>query len=485
MKARLSLAAALLLAGCTAGPDYQPPAVATGTAVAPDLIEAHDPAFDRTPLPAGWWRLYGNPTLDGLIDKALRRNPDVKSALASLEEAQASLRESQRQRTPSTDLSVNPAYSQASADANGLPKEPPPAFIFSASEMLSYDFDVAGRLRRSIEAARAQVGARAAALDQSRVTIAAETANAYSTICATGLRIAVTRQSVATADANLKVTQRYFAAGITGANDVVRARTQKEQTASMLPNLIAQNRAALFMLATLTGDPPEQIPAGVEGCDAPPVLRRPIPVGNGTEMLRRRPDVREAERKLAASVAQIGVSAAQLYPNISLGASIGEVAKGVSDIPRYRAFKWSIGPLISWSFPNSSVARAQVDQSSAAARGALAQFDGTVLTALRQTETALNNYARALDTERQLRAARDDAALALRNSQKLYRGGVGSFLDVLDAQRTLAQANDSLAQATTQVAQDQITLFQSLGGGWQDAPAVEPVDLRRVAPVKP
>ena len=197
-------------------------------------------------------------------------------------------------------------------------------------------------------------------------------------------------------------------------------------------------------------------------------------------MLRRRADVRQAERQLAASVAQIGVATADLYPSVSLGASVGQIATSVPDIVRYRSFMFNVGPLVTWQFPNNSGVRARIAQSTAAARGALARFDGVVLTALRQTETALTTLARQLETERQLTAARDDAALALRNVQRLYRGGISPFLDDLDAQRTLLQTEASLAQSTAQVSRDQITLFQALGGGWQAAPDVDRGSLQAV-----
>ena len=258
----LALSSMLSMAACKAGPDYRTPAELTGAASAPTLIESRSTAYDANPPPDGWWRLYGNPVLDGLIDQALRRNPDLRSALASLEQAQAALRGAQLQRTPRTTATVNPTIAQASADEQMLPEEPPPGFVFTANEMLSYDFDVAGRLRRRIEMARAQVGAQAAALDLARTTIAAETATAYSTVCATGLQIATVRRSVGIAQANLSVVRRFFIAGIVGSNDVVRARTQLEQTTSQLPGLVAQNRSAALPACDADGGPAGDDPSG-------------------------------------------------------------------------------------------------------------------------------------------------------------------------------------------------------------------------------
>jgi NodT family efflux transporter outer membrane factor (OMF) lipoprotein len=418
--------------------------------------------------------------LDGLEEKALARNADLRVALASLEQAQAALRGTELQRTPQTSVTADPSYGQASGDAKGSPVALKPGAVYDAMGSISYDLDLFGRLRRSIEASRADVGAAQAALDLARVNVAAATAGAYVSVCSAGLEIAVTNRSISVARQSLDVTQRRFDAGITGANDVVRARTLLRQTAATLPALVTQRQSALFTLATLTGDTPETFPAGVAACASPPLIRTAIPIGDGAGLLARRPDVRQAERKLAAAVAGIGVSTAALYPSISIGGAFGTTATSLPDIVRDRGFHWNVGPLVTWNIPNLSAARAQIAESNAVARGALAQFDGTVLTALRETETALTTLARQLDTERELAAARDDAATANTNTARLYAGGIGEFLDTLDAERTLIEAENSLASATAQVSQDQISLFMALGGGWQQAPAVAETPLQPV-----
>lgn len=480
-RAAFPLGLAALLAGCTVGPTYRRPPVLTGATPPPVLAGGNESAYDGVaPLPAHWWQLYDDATLNALEEKALTRNTDLRVALASLEQAQASLRGVQLERTPQTSIAIEPSYGQASGDANGSPVALKPGPVYEAMETISYDLDLFGKLKRSIEASKADVGAAQAALDLARVNVAAETAEAYASVCSAGLEIAVTRRSFAVAQQSLDVTQRRFDAGIAGINDVVRARTLLRQTAATLPALLTQQRSGLYTLATLTGDPPEAFPAAVATCSSPPLIRTPIPIGDGAALLARRPDVHQAERKLAAAVAGIGVSTAALYPSISLGGSIGTIATTVPDIVRDRGFQWSVGPLVTWSVPNLAVARAQVAQSNAAARGALASFDGTVLTALRETESSLTTLSRQLDTERQLAGARDDAATANANTAKLYAGGIGEFLDTLDAERTLIEAENALASATAQVSQDQIALFMALGGGWQDTPAVAETSLKPV-----
>ena len=204
-----------------------------------------------------------------------------------------------------------------------------------------------------------------------------------------------------------------------------------------------------------------------------------IPIGDGAALIARRPDVRSAERKLAAAIADIGVKTAQLYPSVKLSGSLeGVKTNALGTVTTLLTY--GVGPSLSWDFPNLSAARARVEESSAAARSALASFDGYLLTGLREAETALVTLARDLDTERLDAAARNDAATAYSNELRLYTGGTGQFNSVLDAENTLIEAESSLARATATVSKDQITLFMQLGGGWQDAPAVMETSLDQV-----
>lgn len=470
MRRAAALLGALALASCTVGPDYRAPNVVTGQMTTPPLIEAGNAPFDPGPPPGDWWRLYQDPVLDGLVQKALVRNTDLRAALASLEAAQASLRATELERTPQTSFTGSGTYGQGSADEVGSPVALKPSAVYMLSEAVSYDFDLFGRIKRGIQAGAANVDEARAALDLARINVAAQVADAYVTVCTAGNQIAVTNRSIELARNILSVVDRRFRGGIAGSNDVVRARALLAQTRANLYNYVASQRGGLYRLATLTGDPPEAFPPSVVICTTPPVIRRPIPVGDGTSLIKRRPDVRQAERRLAGSVADIGVAVANLYPSITLGGQVGSTATRVPDIIKDRAFTWNIGPLVSWRFPNIAIGRAQVAQANAIARGNLASFDGTVLTALNDTETALSALARQLDTEHDLAIARDEAALAARNTERLYTGGVGEFLDTLDAERTLITADAALAGATAQVAQRQVQLFLALGGGWQDAP---------------
>lgn len=470
-----------LLASCSVGPDYRAPEPLAGSE--PVLSEARSPAFSDDPPPGDWWRLYNAPELDALIDKALVHNTDLRVSLASLQAAQQSLRATEAEKTPQTTLSAHAAEEQTSADTLGAKQPLNPGPLFQLSAAVSYDADLFGRIARGIEAGSAEVDAARAALDLARINVAASVVGAYVTVCSTGNRIAVANRSIGVSQMVLSVTERRFQGGIIGVNDAVRARALLIQTEARLPELQATRRAALHLLATLTGDPPGTLPAAVETCAETPVIRRVLPVGDGMALLKRRPDIREAERRLAASVAGIGVATSALYPSVSFGGGIGTIATSASDVLRDRAFTWSLGPLVSWNFPNQSAAEAEIARADAIARGNLAAFDGTVLTALRETETALVALDRQQDTERLLREARDQAAIAAGNTTRLYRGGIGAFLDMLDAERTLIDDDDALVRATSELAGRQVRLFLVLGGGWQDAPmpADMPLDRASVA----
>jgi multidrug efflux system outer membrane protein len=247
---------------------------------------------------------------------------------------------------------------------------------------------------------------------------------------------------------------------------VTRARTAVDQSEALIPSQVATRTAALYRLATLMGRAPADYPQDVATCAKPPALTRPLPIGDGSALIRRRPDIRGAERTLAAATARIGVATASLYPQVNLGGSAGFTGP-VSSLGSGNAFHLGLGPLISWSFPNRVVVRAQIAQAGAAADQALAQFDSTTLEALRQTETALSAYAREGDRNAALRRAQASAARAADQAGTLYRFGRTDFLSLLTAQAALTTAQANLAASDALLVDRQVDVFKALGGGWQ------------------
>ena len=476
--AALALAAAL--SACAihpVGPAYQlpgaalvnKPGAAAPFAQAPASAASGAAPFADAPLPPHWWRLYQDPRLDALVEKALAGNTDLRVALANLRKAEAGDRAVEGQRRPTIAAQGGPAFGHESGLTYLAPGYvPPSAWEYGVGASLSYQLDLFGRIQRAIEASRADTQATAAALDLVRVNVAAGTARAYADACATGLRIDSARHSVELQQEAVDVSVRLQKAGRVGVTDAARARSQLEVLKAALPPLQARRQAALYRLATLTGELPQDFDRDVAACAAPPRVAGTIPVGDGAALLRRRPDVRQAERQLAASTAQIGVATADLYPRVSLGLSVGSQGLG-NDFLGKDTFSYSVGPLISWTLPNTGIVRAHIAQADANADAALARFDGTVLTALRETQTALEAYARELDRHAALQAARDESATVADQARRLYRSGRTGYLDALDAERGLASSEATLAASDAELADDQVTLFLALGGGWEPA----------------
>jgi NodT family efflux transporter outer membrane factor (OMF) lipoprotein len=470
-RALAPLTLALALAACSTapvGPDYhQPPeALASQPAAAAPFAGAQAAPFSAEPLPQDWWRLWHDPVVDRLVGQALTHNTDLRQAVANLERMQAVEVEVGGATRPSIGLSGGPSYGHVSG-LSLLQKGqvPPNAMHYGANAALSYQVDWVGQIRRAIEAAEAGSAGAQAAVDLVRMNVAAATARAYAQACTSGLRLQAAQKSVQLQREALGVTERLQEAGRAGSIDAARARAQLQQLNAALPPLQAERQGALYRLATLTGALPQDFPRDVAGCATPPQVAGAIPVGDGAALLRRRPDIRQAERALAEATARIGVAIGDLYPKVTLGLSAGSVGTA-SGFARGDTFSWSLGPLISWTVPNTGVAQARIAQAEAGTRAALARFDGTVLTALRETETALVVYARELDRHAALQAARDDSASVAAQARQLYQNGKTGYLDALDAERVMAASEAALAASDAQLADDQVGVFLALGGGW-------------------
>ncbi|WP_436356370.1 efflux transporter outer membrane subunit [Brevundimonas sp. CEF1] len=465
--------AALLLAACAVGPKAPDPTVPVQGQGA--FIGSQSASVSTEAARADWWRLYNDATLDGLIQQALTENNELEAAAANLRAVRASLSEARAGRLPTTNANAGFTRSQASTitnpAANGAKLDD--VDTYSVGLDVSYEVDLFGRVESSVRAARGDADAAREALEVVRITVAAETARAYADTCSANAQIAVAERTIELQGKTVDLTQRLLDGGSGNGLDVARARAALEQTRASLPPLRASRDGALYRLSTLTGRTPAEASEAARGCQSPPQLSQPIPIGDGAALLARRPDVRQAEARLAAAAARVNVATASLYPSISLGGSLGSTALDSSDLGEDANFRFSVGPLISWNFPNIAVARARIKQADAQTDAALATFDQTVLTALQETETALSSYANELDRRTALRTARDQAATAARLSRLRFDAGADSFLTVLDSERTLAGADAALAASEAQVTTYQIALFKALAGGWDQAPDPE------------
>lgn len=463
MRSLLTLAAsAAVLAACATGPDYVqpiPPGADSGA-----FVSSASAAFSQEAPPADWWRLFDDQALDGLVRQALEANKDVAIARANLAQVRASLSETRAGRLPTTNVSASAARARSQDAASGAYGE---GDAFSAGFDVAYEVDLFGRVGRSIEASRADTDAAAAALESVRVSVAAETARAYADACAAGAQIAVADRTVELQQQTFDLTSRQLQVGVGTALDVASASALVDTSRAAVPTLEAARDAALFRLAVLTGRPPAEAPEIAKLCKTVPQVASAIPVGDGASLLRRRPDVRQAERELAAATARIGVATASLYPTVTLGGGIATSGSRAGDLGD--DFTFNVGPLISWSFPNIAVAKARIAQAGAAADGSLARFEQANLNALQEAETALTQYARELERRATLTRARDQSARAAQLARQRYNAGFDSFLTVLDAERTLANLDGQLAQSQALVATYQVAVFKALAGGWDEA----------------
>jgi outer membrane protein, multidrug efflux system len=461
-----------MLTACTVGPNYKVPTEAlinSGAGKGSFLTSRDQGALVVTGVPEGWWKLYADARLNSLVQAAMAANTDLRMAEANLERSHALLRQAKTAQQPSVLLNGGLQYGQSAGEQYLQRVTPPVGWDYDTELSVGYDLDLFGGIRRGIEAASAEDDAVTAARDLALINVVAGTAHAYEAACGLGLQLVSAQKSLDLQHQSLDLTQRLKTSGRANDLDVTRQRQVVSQLEEVIPSLKAGQRNALFQLAVLTGRAPSQYDADLEACNVPPRLLTPLPVGDVTALLKRRPDVREAERQLAAATAQIGVATAELYPDIKLGFSGGSIG-ATADAFASPTNLWNLGVVLNWQ-ANQSAARARIAAANASAKLALANFDGTVLQALREVEAALNIYVHDLQKEGSAITSRDQAARAANEARRLELGGRANELSVLDAQRTLASSELSLAQIQAGISDDQVSIFLSLGGGWQ---ATEP-----------
>ncbi|MGJ7506283.1 efflux transporter outer membrane subunit [Variovorax sp. GT1P44] len=471
MKRLLMLLVTALLTACAAvGPNYERPAdaVASSQVANGPFLGAGNPVFDPEPVPQDWWRLYESPTLEALVHEALAANTDLRAAAGNIERALAGLDYADAARNPTTNLLATTTYGRRSAEEELRPgKALSNNAVYGLGASVSYQLDLFGQIARTIESAQADTGAARAAYDATRVTVVAETTRAFLDVCSFGREIVVAERSVALQEKSTELTRTLFQGGRGNTLDVTRASAQTDQVRAILPVLNAQKRVALYRLAVLTGHAPEDFPRAVQSCEQEPQLTHPIPVGDGASLLRRRPDIRRSEFELHSATARIGVATADLYPKVTLGASIGSVGLNRNFLDS-DTLKFSLGPLISWQFPDRSRIQARIRGADAEQQIAFARFDGAVLNALKEVESALETYSRDLERRALLEAARQKASRAADETQQLFALGRQGYLPVLDATRTLTVVEQSVAAADSKLASDQVNVFLALGGGWEE-----------------
>jgi len=466
MKRFALLGAGLLLSACQmVGPDYSvPKEAAVNRGDLQGALRSDADSVVSAPVPANWWHLYQDPRLDALVNQALAANTELRVAAANIARARAQVEEAEAQGGFNGGVKLGAQRLQESGEAFLQPDKVPVANIGEAILSASYQFDLWGTLKRGVEAAQAHADATQAAADTARITLVADVVRAYTQVCAANEEYHIARASLDLQEQSVPLTQRLRDAGRGDETQVTRTETQFKSLRAELPRYQAMREAGLYTLSMLLAKPVEQLPAGTAHCAELPHIAQRVPVGDGAALLKRRPDIRQAERSLAAATAGIGVATGQLYPDISIGAQVGTIGI-LENLGKPATNRWGFGPLLTWTVPTNG-SRARIRQAEASTQAALAHFDGVVLNAIRETQTSLAQYSALLDRRDALAEAERSAQLAADQTHRFFKAGRESFLADLQATRTYTDMSAQLAAANTQVAMGQIGLFLALGGGW-------------------
>jgi len=469
--------ASALGAACTVGPDYRgAPPVASEAMQAATFhrapAQAASAAPAAAPAAADWWRQLGDAQLDALIESALANSPDIHAAQARLRQARAALRGHESNALPKG--SVDAVYLRARSPDTAVLKGQPagssgrgPIGFYAATFDASWEIDLFGGTRRAIEAAAAEADAVEADLADAHVELAAEVARNYVILRDNQQRRALASESAELEERILALTEQRRGRGVASELDVERVRTQAESTrASVLP-LEVQITESMDQLAVLTGRAPGALDAELAAPRALPAVPETVAVGDPAALLRNRPDIRAAERRLASQQAQIGERVADWFPKLTLFGSLGFAAADPGHLARKQNFTWVGAPYLQWNVLDFGRVRAGVDQAEAGRDMARAKYESTVLGALRDANTALSRYGHQRDYVIELSKIESSAARTAGLTQQRYKAGTTTALDWLDAERTRLSAQQNRIAGDAQLVGDFVALQKSLGLGWQ------------------
>jgi outer membrane protein, multidrug efflux system len=462
----VAVVVSVALVGCAVGPNYHRPE----TPVAARFANAGEPGFTAGDPVERYWTGFADPLLNSLIEDALAHNKDLSVAEANLRAARAAARLAGLDLYPTVTLAGSythnldsrqqlPGYDQhdrefdtAQAGFDGL-----------------WELDLFGRVRRNLQAARGDLGASAATLRDARVSVIAEVARDYFILRGLQDQLALTDRNADNQLSSLKLTRARLEAGRGNELDTSRAEAQWQTTLASVPPLQVSIATTIYRLSVLTGKQPMTLVEQLSPQKALPPLPPLNAIGTPEQLLRRRPDVRVAERRLAAATARVGVAMGDLFPKVTLVGEVGYWAPTFGDFGQSEARFFSVGPSISWAAFDLGRVQARISSSKAQTDAALAAYEGAVLNALEDTEGALISYGRSQSRREALRVAAAASDKAADLARKRFEGGLIDFLEVLDAERTALSAELLLSQSRTDAATSLIAVYKALGAGWAES----------------
>lgn len=449
----------LAVTGCAVGPDYQAPQPEPAR-----IAHAGSSDYDRSRFESAWWHQFEDPTLDALVGQALAENRELRIAFARLRAARSIRDDDANDRFPTVTAGASAEYGKAQQP--GFSEQRSNIERYDLGLDMAWELDLFGRIQRRLEASEAQAEAAEAELYQLQVSLIAELVDAYGQLRGAQLRERIARDNLANQRDSHELTEQLRDAGMGSELDVLRADARLAATEASLPQLQAQQTRARNRIATLLGQRADQLAVDLSPRELPAIAKA-LPIGDPGELLRRRPDIRAAERQLAAATATVGVATADLFPRVSLSGFLGFIAGRGSQIGSSAAEAWGAAPSISWAAFDLGSVRARLRGAEADADGALASYEQQVLLALEESENAFSDYARA--QERLLSLLRQSTAsrAAAQQAEIRYREGTVDFLVLLDAERERLAAEDAQAQAEVELYRGVVALYKALGGGWQ------------------
>jgi len=453
-----------LIAACSpVGPDYREP-----KPVMPAQWSEVSAATTRGPATTlhQWWTLFKDPSLNALISRAIAASPDLKIAATRIREARAQRQLAVAGGLPSLDVAGSFTNSRRSdhVSSGGQTQD-----LFQAHFDAGWEVDVFGGIRRQVEVAEANLEATVADQRDAYVTLTAEVARSYLELRASQQRLAIARENSRSQEQTVALVRNKLEIGLGSELEVAQAETLLAQTNAQIPGLESSAAQAMHQLAVLLGQQPHTLKTELADPGPTPLVPPQLPAILPSELLRQRPDIRSAERQLAAATAFVGVATAELFPRFSLTALIGMQSLSLDDLITTGSRFWTAGPAVQWPLFDGGSARAAIEISEARRERAMLLYEKSVLMALAEVENALITLDRERATQQSFKEAVDASQRAVFIAQGQYKAGITTFLNVLQSENALYQTQDKLAQSDQRLALAMIALYKALGGGWQDA----------------
>ena len=474
----------LLVGGCKVGPDFAAPQSTIpgswGEISLSDETAAETPNLPSTPTADAismveWWMVFNDETLNSLIVRGVEANLDVRLAVARVREARAQRGIISADLYPSVDAAASASRSRNSENGFGGFSGGPgvESSLYEAGFDASWEIDVFGGTRRGVEAADADIAATVEDYHSVLVTLASEIAQSYMDLRGAQRQLEIAQANLKVQSDTLDITRSRYEAGMVSDLDVARSRAQVETTRSQLPGFETEMRQSIHALSVLLAQPPMTLMAELSPQAPVPVPPSEVPVGLPSDLLRRRPDIRRAERQIAAATARVGVATADLFPRFSLTGTFGVQSSQIDTLMNSNSTFWSIGPAVRWPILDWGRIRSNIEVQNAREEQAWLFYEQVVLGSLQEVEDSLVAFTHEQVRRESLLQAVTANRRAVSLAQQLYRQGLSDFLSVLEAQRDLFVTESALVQSDVNVVRNLVRLYKALGGGWERTAGVE------------